>query len=54
MEAAAAADHLIKDYESSVGRGTLRLLGPLAALVLVIAIVRQVLGRRNQPASADI
>jgi hypothetical protein len=52
-EAAAAADHLIEDYESSVGRGTLRLLGPLAALVVVIAIVRQVLARRTQPASAD-
>lgn len=54
MEAAAAADHLIKDYESSVGRGTLRLLGPLAALVVVIAIVRQVIGRRNQPALAVV
>ncbi len=52
-EAAASADHLIEDYESSVGRGTLRLLGPLAALVVVIAIVRQVPARRNQPASAD-
>ena len=52
-EAAAAADHLIEDYESSVGRGTLRLLGPLAALVVVITMVRQVLARRTQPASAD-
>ena len=52
-EAAAAADHLIEDYESSVGRGTLRLLGPLAALVVVMAMVRQLLARRSQPASVD-
>ena len=52
-EAAAAADHLIEDYESSVGRGTLRLLGPLAALVVIIAIGRQVLARRSQLVLAD-
>ena len=52
-EAAATADHLIEDYESSVGRGTLRLLGPLAALVVFMAMVRQLLARRSQPASVD-
>ena len=52
-EAAAAADHLIEDYESSVGRGTLRLLGPLAALVVIIAIGRQVLAQRSQLVLAD-
>jgi len=52
-EAAAAADHLIEDYESSVGRGTLRLLGPLTALVVILAIGRQVLARRSQLLSAD-
>ncbi|MEM1335543.1 MAG: hypothetical protein AAGG08_19025, partial [Actinomycetota bacterium] len=47
-----AAEHLVEDYESSVGRGTLRLLGPLAVLVLVIAAVRRLLRRRGQSVAA--
>jgi len=39
--AAAQAERLIDDYEASVGRGTLRLLGPLAIAALVYAGYRR-------------
>ena len=48
-EAAEQAEHLIEDYEGSVGRGTLRLLGPLAAIVLAGALVQRI-RRRSQAA----
>lgn len=48
-EAAEQAEHLIEDYEGSVGRGTLRLLGPLAAIVLAVVLVQRI-RRRSQTA----
>lgn len=48
-ESAEAAEHLIEDYESSVGRGTLRLLGPLTILVIVIAALRRLRQRGLRP-----
>ncbi|MEO0493205.1 MAG: hypothetical protein AAF081_07305 [Actinomycetota bacterium] len=53
IESAQAAEHLVEDYESSVGRGTLRLLGPLAALVVVVSVVRRLRWRRRQPVMVD-
>ncbi|MEM9203079.1 MAG: hypothetical protein AAGC53_15580 [Actinomycetota bacterium] len=50
-EAADAAEHLVDEYEGAVGRGTLRLLGPLA-LVLAVVISGQLLRRRRQVASS--
>ena len=49
VDAAERADHLIEDFEASVGRGTLRLLGPLSVVVAVVALV-QWLRRRMQVA----
>ena len=48
-ESAEAAEHLVEDYESSVGRGTLRLLGPLTILVIVIAALRRLRQRGLRP-----
>ncbi len=56
VDAAERAEHLVEDYEASVGRGTLRLLGPLAVVVAAIAIVqwlrRRLQVRKFQPAEA--
>lgn len=55
-QAAERAEHLVEDYEGSVGRGTLRLLGPLTAIVLVGALLQRIRRRSRarsvQPADA--
>ena len=41
-EAAERGDRLVEDYEGSVGRGTLRLFGPVGAIVLVAVLIQRV------------
>lgn len=47
-DAAERGEHLVEDYEGSVGRGTLRLLGPLALIVLVLALIQRIRQRRGE------
>ncbi len=42
------AEELLEDYEASVGRGTLRLVAPLAALSVVALAVQILLRRRHE------
>ncbi len=53
-DAAERAEHLVEDYESSVGRGTLRLLAPLAGIVLVGAVIRLLRRRARQPQPLEV
>ncbi|MEM9465533.1 MAG: hypothetical protein AAGA90_09170 [Actinomycetota bacterium] len=53
VDAAERAEHLVEDYEGSVGRGTLRLLGPLTVVVLVGALIQRLRRRRRKAARAQ-